>query len=236
MEKGFIEQQAAKLVKSRRTSGISVLVVGLVFVAFAVFMYYTGDPEYAGIMLGIFGALGVIFCLTALFPLLKAAKIKRQAADYANLTVLSDNIDKKAAAKVINEEIAQGKTQLEIQPFKAYKDVKLILLPSYFLVSQHDITAVPVDKIYWVCVCHVDSNVYVNKQVVSVSGYVAGIFYDTRKYYINAKNKDAAKEIVARFHKFIPDVLGEYDDGLARLFDKDHAEFVRLYNQRKAEK
>jgi len=233
---GFVEQQAEKLVKGKRTAGFSLLVMGLALIALAMFMYsYTSnDPanaDYAGMMAGMFGVPAVILCLVSIPQFLKASKVKNQTEVYSHLKVLSDNQDEYKVASIINDEIAQGKIQIEIQPFKYAKDVKVILLPSYLLFCQHEITAVPIDKVYWIYTCEADKDMYINKKTVSIKGYATGILYDKKKYYIVADCKADAEEITARFHKYIPNVLGQYDNGLEKLFDKNHAEFLRIYNE-----
>ncbi|MFT3985963.1 MAG: hypothetical protein QM697_18860 [Lachnospiraceae bacterium] len=239
MEVGFVEQQAKNLVKRKWKTGITSVLVSLPFVLLGIYMYFASDSEYAAVTVSIFVLPAVVMLLCAIPQFLSASKIEKDIDDYTHLKIVLDtkaessNANKRAAVKIINDEIAHGKTQIELPWFKVIKDSKIILIPSYLLFCKFDIIALPTDKIYWIYAVEVNGSTYINNRVVAMKGYVTQIICGDQRYYIDAKNKTEAEKTVAQLHKYIPDVLGEYDRELEKLFDKNHEEFLKIYNQKK---
>lgn len=145
---------------------------------------------------------------------------------------------KEAVAKKINQEAAEGKLLVEeyideCAEGKAPHGEKVTLTPSYLLLGsdRNKITVIPRNKIYWICA-----------QVGQKGGpfYVRLlIFTENKMYALTGVDIEHVEKIAEKLYQYIPNVFCDYDPfllsyELEKIFAKDRAEFVKLYEIEKA--
>jgi hypothetical protein len=109
---------------------------------------------------------------------------------------------------------------------------KIVLLPSYLLIftEDGDITAIPTDRIFWICI-----------QLAARDGYPVSklkIFYDRKIQEIDDVEFVHTFYIVNRIQQYIPDVFYAYNPflysfELEGIFYRDYDQFKEIYNQHK---
>lgn len=180
----------------------------------------------------------IFFLLTGLMLLCTAVGLitsVRPAKNGKNLRLPCGENTKEAIAALIDQEVAEGKILYEgfmnhntIRPYPE----RVILLPTYLLLvgEMGWITAIPRDKIYWLCA-----------QV----GYKGGPYYVrllifTEKGLIDFDGNDIehTKKIADDLYRYIPNVFSQHDPqelsyGLEKLFKENPAKFLEIYEQAK---
>jgi len=138
---------------------------------------------------------------------------------------------------MIDQEAAEGKVQVEeyIYHFEEGKKPygeRVVLLPSYLLLVGHGnkITAIPRDKIYWICA-----------QVGHKGGsFRVQLLIFTEKKIFNMVGVDIehVQNIADKIYQYIPNIFSDYDTftlsyELETLFAKNHSEFLKFYENEK---
>lgn len=235
MTQEFLEQESIKANKRKRKLFLSMFAF---FVCMAGFLYFatkntidTSDPGDWKLIFLFCLLIGLmLFCTTVglLVSILPAKNGK-------NLILPCGEDTKEAVAALINREVAAGNVLYE--GFMNYKTIKpypnrVILLPTYLLLvgEMGWITAIPRDKIYWLCA-----------QV----GYKGGpyyvrllIFTEKKLVPFDGNDIEHTKQIADDLYQHMPNVFSQYDPQelshkLEQLFNEKPAKFLEFYAQEK---
>lgn len=230
----FLEQeskQANAKLRKRLSITMPVFICLIAFIGFAIKDSLGDDYE----------SRKVVFCLIGLCALMLVFFIiglilsGRTAHNGKNLRLPFEDRTKEQAADIINREMAEEKDFVNeyIYDFsdgkKPYGE-KVILLPSYLLLCRNGIiTAIPHDKIYWLCSQY---------GIKGRSSYVVRLLVFTEEgvYSMDGVEPDHVDEIAHRLYRYLPDAFSGYDVfklsyELEKLYDKNRAGFVELYQQ-----
>ena len=176
--------------------------------------------------------IGFPVALAAITALLvfRIIKDRRGATEYGNLIVHSDEVPRDVVGRTIDEEADNGMILVDefinIKP----RGPKVMLLRSYLLICDQKVTAIPVDKIFWICA-----------QV----GYKGGpfivrikIFAERKIYDVDCTFVDHTKDIVDKIYLHIPNIFSEYDVfdlsyRLEEAFNNNYNQFLDFYRQHK---
>lgn len=231
MEKSYLAKEA------RRKQGelISQLVkVGIAaFIAAAVLYVLTRrEEEAAQFTQKLLPALLAVIVTSVVVRLVKAGQ---KLLNYGNLSVHAKEIGKESAGRVIDDEAEQGKILVEEymeKPSGGRRPTgdKIVLLPSYLLLCEKTVTAIPVERIFWVCA-----------QV----GYKGGpyivrlqVFAENKLYNVVGADIAQVKNIVDALYQYIPNIFSQRDSfelsyQLEELFSKDYNQFCEICRQLK---
>ena len=233
MELGYLERESERTnlaVRKRLTRG------GLAAVCILAVLYFLlkdsldfNDPSSREILiyLGIFVVVMAAAIVVGLF------RARGASGNGQNLILPFEENTKEAVAKTINQEVAEGKLQVEeyIDSFaegKTPHGEKIALTPSYLLLcgDKNKITAIPRSKIYWICA-----------QVGHKGGsYRVRMLVFTEKKIFNMVGVDIehVQRIADKIYQYIPNVFSDYDTftlsyELEKLFADNREEFLRFY-------
>lgn len=175
------------------------------------------------------GCLGFML-FTTLVRVLNSLRVKQRQKNYGNLIIHYKDVEKTAAGHTIDDEAAQGKIlvneYIDLQP----KGERIVLTPSYLLLCEKKITAIPVNKIFWICA-----------QV----GYKGGpyivrvkIFAENKMYHMVGVDIEHVQNMVDKIYRYIPNIFSNYDTfdlsyRLEEVFSKDYDQFLTFYEQHK---
>lgn len=164
-------------------------------------------------------------------------RTSRTAANGENLKLPFGEGTKEAVAKVINQEAAEGKILVEEYIYKTAEGKKphgekIVLTPSYVLLggSRMKITAIPRDKVYWICA-----------QVGQKGGpFMVQLMIFTEKKIFTMVGVDIehVQRIAEKIDQYMPNVFSEYDSfilsyELEKLYTKNRKEFLEFYEKEK---
>ncbi|MCM1257668.1 MAG: hypothetical protein NC307_07420 [Roseburia sp.] len=153
-----------------------------------------------------------------------------------NLKLPCGESTKEAVAALINQEVAAGKILydgfMEPHRVKPSPNDRILLLPTYLLLfgDLGWITAIPRDKIYWLC-----------PQI----GYKGGpyyvrllIFTENKLIDYDGNDIDHTIKTANDLYQYIPNVFSQYDPQelshtLEHLFKENHEKFLEFYEQEK---
>ncbi len=233
MERNFLEQESLKANGKRRKLFISLFVF---FVCVSIFLYFMtrnafnlSDHRDFKLAVLFFALAGFMVFCTGLGLVVSLRPMKNGK----NLTLPYEEDTKEAVAKIINQEVAQGKVLYEgymnADTIGKYND-RVILLPSYLLLIENlgGIMAIPRDKIYWLCA-----------QVGRKGGpfYVRLLlFTEEQILFFEGNDVDRIKEIADGLYQYIPNVFAKYDAqelsySLEKLFRENRDEFWKFYQK-----
>ena len=165
-------------------------------------------------------------------------KSSRVAMHGENLILPFKENTKEVVGKIIDQEISEGKIQVEEYIYEFPKGKKpygerIILIPSYLLIchSTWNITAIPCDKIYWICaqVGHKGSSSFIVRLI---------IFTEKKIFYVEGTEPRYVEKIADKLYQYIPNVFHDYDPfilsyELDKLFDKNREAFLEFYEEEK---
>ena len=239
MKQGFLQQEAKQANKKniKLYSLLSLVFILLVAgIGFAVKDSLDfSDPRTGQLITILFIFIGIMLVcvILGLFISLRAA------ADASKSLLLPfQKNTREAVAELIDREIAEGKLQADeyIDPVSEGKKPhgeRIILIPSYLLLcnGMGRITAIPRDKIYWLCaqVGHKGRSSFIVRLL---------IFTETRAFYVEGADIEHVKRIADKLYQYIPNVFSSYDPfvlsyELEKLFDKNREEFIKFYEDEK---
>lgn len=236
MTREFLEQESLDANKRNRKLYFSLFAV---FACASAFLYFAtrnsldlNEPTDRKLVIT-FCILAGIMLFCTVWRLLLAI---RSAKDGKNLTLPFKENTKEAVAGIINREAAEREIWLE--EFMNYNTIKqnykrIILLPSYLLLIEHlgRITAIPRDKIYWIC-----AHVYGRSDRFYVDLLV---FTENQIFEFGGNDVEHTKEIAEKLYQYIPNVFGNYNPQeiaypLKKLFKEDHKAFLQFYKEEKS--
>lgn len=187
------------------------------------------DPSNQTILL----ILKILTGIVLLSLVVSIFKTKRAATNGENLILPFGEGTKAEVGDIIDREAAEGKIQVEeciydIAPGKKPNGEKIVLMPSYLLLcgDRAKITAIPRDKIYWICA-----------QVGHKGGpFIVQLLIFTEKKIFTMVGVDIehVQKIAEQLYQYIPNVFSEYDPfilsyELEKLFKKNREEFLEFY-------
>ncbi len=161
----------------------------------------------------------------------------RTAVKGQNLILPFQEGTKEAVGKIIDREVAEGKTQVD-EYIEIFSDGKkphgdrILLLTSYLLLcnGMARVTAIPRDKIYWLCAQPARKGYSFLVRLV--------IFTEKKTFYLEGSDIPHLEEIAEKLYQYIPNVFSDYDPSdlsyeLDSLFDKNRAEFLKFYEEKR---
>jgi heme/copper-type cytochrome/quinol oxidase subunit 4 len=236
MERGFLELESQLGNKRiRKTALILFVVEACIFTV----LYFAlrksidmSDNRTRILVVGFFAVIVIMVGLT-LFMLILSG---RTATEGKNLILPFNEDTKEAVGKIINREVAEGKILAE-GSMNNYeegkkKGARVILIPSYLMITEGmgKITAIPRDKIYWIC---------------AQTGYKGGPFYvrlliftEMKIFETDGNDIEHTKGIAERLYQYIPNVFEKYDSPdlpylMEEIYNKDKSEFLKFYEEEK---
>ncbi len=237
MNKGFLAQQSEQANQKNRKlfSGLLIVYVAIIaVVGFAVrdsvdFSDYTTVKVLVSV-----AVLSAVMLVSVIFGLIRSG---RAAADGSRSLVLLFPEVKRAVAERIDREIAEGKILVDeyVDAFPEGKKPhgeRVILIPSYLLLinGMGAVTAVPREKIYWVCA----------QAGRTGSSFIVRlmIFNEKKTLYMEGADVGHLQAVADKLYQYIPNVFRDYDvDKISydmdRLFDKNREEFIRICEEEK---
>jgi len=223
---GILEKEADNFVKWYQSLMIRLWLLWFIGLVVIYYMVGAGDAPFK-LFTDIVLISICLLLLTTGILLHRTIKIKEP---YSNLTVHSEVITREAAGKTIDEEDAAGKTLLNEYVVEGATGGNVVLLPSYLLICQFSVTAVPVEDIYWICAQVGKKN---SKFVVRLT-----VFGKYRMYHSNGVDPARVQRIVNRIYEHLPNVFAEYDQDdlcykLEKVYVEDRERFLEFYNQHK---
>lgn len=238
MKQGYLEQEAGRLKEATKKTLFRAVAAYICLIALLYFLMKDSidlsDPSgrqvvvYAAILTGVMAAAVVVRLL----------KSRRTGANGGNLVLPYEEDTKEAVSAIIDREASEGKILVEeyIDRFEGGKKPcgeRVVLTPSYLLLFSGGtrITAIPRDKIYWICaqVGHKGGSFRVQLLV----------FTEKKLYRMVGVDIEHVQNIAAQIDRYIPNVFSNYDPfvlsyELEKLFDKNREDFFAFYeNERK---
>lgn len=238
MKQGFLEQESKRA--NKRNKKIYFILLFVYVFLMAIISFALKDS----IDLSDYTSRKLVVCFFILTGIMLISMVLglflsgRAAADGSKSLLLpfKENT-KEAVGKIIDQEILEEKIQVDeyIDTFpegkKPYGE-RIILIPSYLLIfnGMGRITAIPRDKIYWICA------------QVGQKGYSfivrLLIFTEKRTFYVDGADIEHVEKIADKLYQYIPNIFSEYDPfrlsyKLDKLFDKNREEFMKFYESEK---
>ncbi len=240
MKQGFLEQLSSQANKRNRKifTVLLFLFIGiLAFIGFAVKdSIDLSDVTTIKFVIG-FSVVVLFFFLSISYVLFYTS---RTAVNGKNLILPFNEDTKEAVGKIIDREVAEGKTQADeyIETFSDGKQPhgdRILLLPSYLLIcnGMARVTAIPRDKIYWLCAQTARKGYSFIVRLV--------IFTEKKTFYVEGSDIPHLEKIAEKLYQYIPNVFSDYDPfdlsyKLDSLFDKNREEFLKFYKEEKSKK
>lgn len=238
MAQEYLAQESSKVNRTYRKTLFRLTAVFFILLAFIYFLgrnsFDLNAPSGREVLLILKILIGIMLLAIAV----GLFRTRRTAMNGENLFLPFGEDTKEAVAKKINQEAAEGKLLVEeyIDEFaegKAPHGEKVTLTPSYLLLGsdRNKITVIPRNKIYWICA-----------QVGQKGGpfYVRLlIFTENKMYALTGVDIEHVEKIAEKLYQYIPNIFCDYDPfllsyELEKIFAKDRAEFVKLYEIEKA--
>lgn len=239
MNQGFLAREARQSSKKNKRLFTVMLVAYVVLLSVVIFAVKDSvdlsDATTQKVVAGL-GAFSVLMLVSVLSGLVMAC---RKAADCSKTLILPfEDRSKEDAAKLINQEIEDGSIQADeyINEFEIGKQPhgeRVMLIPSYLLLfnGMGMITAIPREKIYWLCAQAGRKN----RDPFAVRLL---IFTELKTFYLTGIEVKHCQKIADKLYRYIPNVFSGRDPfalsyELEHLFEKDRKEFLRFYEEEK---
>lgn len=238
MKQGFLAQE------SRRSNQKNRKLFTILFLVYIVLISFIAFAVKDSIDFNDYSSKKVVVCIVILSAFMLIAvtagliRSSRVAVKGRNLILPFKEDTKEAVGKVIDQEVAEGKVLLEEYIYEFTEGKKpygqrIMLLPSYLLLfnGMGKITAIPRDKIYWHCaqVGRKGSSSFIVRLL---------IFTEKKTFSVDGVEVEHVEKIADKLYEYIPNVFQEYDPfllsyELEKLFDKNRAEFLKFYEEKK---
>lgn len=239
MKQGYLEKEANRVNQTTKNTLIKLVAAFICILAVLYFLLKDSidlnDPSGREVLTYIV-IVSVVMLLAVVVRLFKS---KQSAANGRNLVLPYEEASKESVGNIIDQEASEGKILVEeyIDTFaegkKPYGE-KVILTPSYLLLCGHGtkITAIPRNKIYWICaqVGHKGGSFRVQLLV----------FTEKQIFRMVGVDIEHVQNIAEKIYRYIPNVFSNYDPfilsyELETLFDKNRDEFLNFYKSHAAE-
>lgn len=237
MNQGYLEQQSKQINQATRKRLLGALIAYICIIAVLYVLlkdsFDFNDPSSRQV----FGYAAVFTVIMMIAIVVGLFKSSRTAVNGRNLILPFDENTKEAVGRMIDQEAAEGKIQVEeyIYHFEEGKKPygeRVVLLPSYLLLVGHGnkITAIPRDKIYWICA-----------QVGHKGGsFRVQLLIFTEKKIFNMVGVDIehVQNIADKIYQYIPNIFSDYDTftlsyELEKLYAANRTEFLNFYENEK---
>ena len=239
MNEGFLECEAKKANKRNRKKFLTMMLIYICIVSFLFFalkdIIDLNDYESRKIVACFFIFSGIM--IVCVVGGLLISKYNIANGNSLNLPFKEDT--KSNVAKLINQEASEGKILVDEYSIKSLvkkepKGERIVLTNSYLLMfnSMGKVTAIPRDKIYWICA---------QTGIKGRSSYIVRFMVFTpKKIFSQIEGVDVEhfKNIADKIYQYIPNVFCNYDlfslsYKLEELFDKNREEFLSFYENEK---
>lgn len=229
MTNGFLEQESKRANKKRRKL---FLIVSVVFVcSMAIIIFGMKDSmdlsEYESRKVLVY--LTIITVLMSVLLIVGLIGANRVAVKGKNLILPFNENTKEAVGEIIDREILEG--NILVEGVFSY-GCRVILTPSYLLMCDAigKVTAIPRDKIYWICA-------QVGSKGSSFTVRLV-IFTEKKTFYVEGTDVEQVERMADKIYQYIPNVFSDYDPfilsyQLDKLFDKNRDEFLKFYENEK---
>lgn len=240
MAQGYLTQESERTNAAQRKTLIRLSAAYFIIIAVLCFLlkdsFDLNDPANREI----FFILKVITGIMLLAVVVGIFKTRRAAANGENLILPFGENTKAAVAEVIDRETSEGKLLVEeyIDEFAEGKKPhgeKIALTPSYLLLcgDRNKITAIPRDKIYWICA-----------QVGRKGGPFRVrllVFTEHKIFAMTGVDIEHVQSIADKLYQYIPNVFSGYDPfilsyELEKLFAENREEFWNFYEDERRKK
>lgn len=231
MEKGYLTRESERVNYAARKTQIRLFIA---FICILAVLYILAkdsidftDTSFNSISFYIAIGIGLVLISTVI----KLFIARRPALNGKNLVLPYGENSKEAVAKIIDTEAFEGKILVE-EYLDDYADKKkahgekIVLTPTYLLLCGSKVTAIPRDKIYWVC---------------AQAGYKGGpfivrllVFTENKIFDRTGVDIEHVKSIADKLYKHIPNVFSGHEPSalsyeLEKIFAKKPEEFFNLY-------
>ena len=231
MVKSFLAYEAKRSIMGMRKL---IIICWAVCIAALSILYFTtvADGGDIGLLQPFIIGFPVVLAFFTIILFVRTTVDNRGIKDYGNLIVHDDMAPREVVGRIVDDEADRGMILVSEYLDTKPKGAKIVLLPSYLLICDQKVTAIPVDKIFWVCA-----------QV----GYRGGpfivrikIFAERKIYDVDCAFIDHTKDIVDKIYFHIPNIFSEYDVfdlsyRLEEAFNKNYSQFLEFYRQHKFE-
>ncbi len=234
MEEKFLERES-RLANKRNRKFFTIML--LVWCGFSALFGFTIFKELdlsiyddRKLFIGLCAVLGLLLFF-ALFGLIRACKA---ATKGGNLILPCKENTKEEIAKIINREAAEGGIMVDeyIDSFpegkKPYGE-RVVLTSSYLLLfnGRGMITAIPREKIYWLCA-------QVGIKGTSTYRVRLLVFTHNGTFTLDGFDINHAEMVADKLYKYIPNIFADYDTfelsyELLKLYDKNRPAFLEFY-------
>lgn len=237
MKQGYLEQESKRTNEAARRRLIKSCIA---FIILTVFLYFLlkssldiNDPSSQTI----FSALKILTGIFFLALVVGLFRTSRAATNGSNLVLPFGEAEKAEVARIIDQEAAEGKIQVEeyiydIPQGKRSHGEKIVLTPSYLVLfgDGSRVRAIPRDKIYWICA-----------QVGQKGGpFIVQLQIYTEKKIFTMVGVDIehVQKIAEKIYRYMPNVFCDYDPfilsyELEKLYAKNREGFLEFYENEK---
>ncbi len=242
MKQGYLERESARMNKEVRKTLVKATIV---FVCATAVIYFLGRSsiDFTDLSVGSIPFIMVVLAgIVAVSLVINFLATSRTAVNGSNLYLPYGDRTQEEAGKIIDREALEGNILVEEfidefkEPKKAYGE-KVVLTPSYLLICgikgglrNANITAIPRDKIYWIC---------------AQAGFKGGpfivrllIFTENKVYSLTGTDIKYVEGIADKFYQYIPNIFSEYDPfvlsyKLEEIFKNNPADFLAICEEEK---
>ena len=233
MRNGFLAQEAKRQAGvQKKMFKIFGIVAVLAFLVLALAFVAEGEEaagyfeDYSGFFIGV--PVFLVLCAIVVF-----IRRKKRWSSYSNiLLVHRGEAPPEAVGRVIDEEAAQGKILVDEYKYSdGKKDAKkggarLVLLPSYLLICEERVIAIPTNKIFWVC------SQNMGEIMVRIKIFAENQMYDS----FDGVEREHFNAIANRLYQYIPNIFSGYDVldlsyKLQDVFLRDYNQFLQFYER-----
>ncbi len=232
MNKTFLAQESKNVneMVRKRMLRCSILIIILIL-----FIYFLGRDIFDT---NKSSGKEIVYCFTGLIVIVIVAnvisliKTSRVALHGENLILPFQEGTKEEIAEIINQEVENGVLVEEyIDEFlegKTPSGERIILTASYLLICGDKVTAIPREKIYWLCA-----------QVGTKGGPYRVrllIFTEKKLFKVVGVDIEHAQMLADKLYQYIPNIFHEYDTftvsyQLEEIYQNNKRDFLQIYNE-----
>ena len=244
MKNNFLEDVWYQANKNRRTFASIMFVIFVCCFAFIVFMVKVVMKETINLedpttqkLVTVFLGMGVLMILSLLVVVIKSFTVAKNGS---NLILPYEGQSKEELARIINEDIKEGKFLVNEHIYEFKEDEKkygerVILTSSYLLLANVNgsgkVIWIPREKIYWLCA---------QPGIKGSSSYIVRllVFTENEMFTVDGTDVDYVEELVQKLYEYIPNVFKNYEVfklsyELQKCFEQNRPGFIAFYEEEK---